>query len=174
MGGIITHSGSHRAKSYRLSSPLVGMDTDVRFHEIQRFRQPWLWALLVVVVAAPVVAGSPLGAVVGGVVALFVWTLRLTTEVRDDALYLKFTPLHRSYRRVPWDAVESVEAVRYRPIREYGGWGIRFGRGTVAYNVSGSEGVRLNRPGQRELLVGSQQPYDLARAIRDAMRNAGS
>lgn len=148
------------------------MSADVTFREVQQFRQPWLWAILVFVVAAPVLAGGPLGAVVGGVVALCVWSLQLTTEVRDDALYVRFFPFHRSPRRIPWSDIESVDAVHYRPLRDYGGWGIRFAKGRLAYNVSGSEGVRLSRPGQRELLVGSQQSYDLARAIRDAMRNA--
>lgn len=145
---------------------------DSSFREVQRFRQPWLWAVLTLGLVLPVLVGGPLGALVGGAVALFVWSLRLTTEVRDDALYVRFFPFHGSPRRIPWADIEAVDAVRYRPLRDYGGWGIRFAKGRMAYNVSGSQGVRLSRPGQRELLVGSQRPYDLARAIRDAMRNA--
>jgi hypothetical protein len=68
--------------------------------------------------------------------------------------------------------MESFEAVTYRPIRDYGGWGIRWGPGKLAYNVSGSEGVRIDRSDDRELLVGSRQPYDLARAMRNAIQNA--
>jgi hypothetical protein len=149
------------------------VSSDVSFREVQRFRQPWLWALLAVVCVVSVVTSGPLGLVVAGSVAVFMGSLRLETEVRPDGLYLKFSPLHRSFRQVPWAEMESFEAVTYRPIRDYGGWGIRWGPGRLAYNVSGSEGVRIDRPDDRELLVGSQRPYDLARAMRDTARNAG-
>lgn len=143
------------------------------FREVQRFRQPWLWALLAFVCVVSIVASGPIGVVVAGAIVAFMWSLRLETEIRADGLYVKFTPFHLSYRQVPWTDVDAVEAATYRPIREYGGWGIRFRRGGVAYNVSGSKGVRIGRSDDRELLIGSQRPYDLARAIRDAMQNAG-
>lgn len=144
----------------------------VSFREVQRFRQPWLWALLAVVAVVSVVSGGPVGVVVAGVVVVFMWSLRLETEVREDGVYLKLAPLHRSFRHVAWDAIESVESVRYRPLLEYGGWGIRWRPGKLAYNVSGSRGVRLGRPDDRELLVGSQRPDELATAIRNAIRDA--
>lgn len=34
--------------------------------------------------------------------------LRLVTEVRDDGVYLKFAPLHRSLHRIPWEDVRSI------------------------------------------------------------------
>lgn len=98
------------------------------------------------------------------------WSLRLITEVRDDGLYVRFAPVQRSFRRVPWSDIESVESMRYRPLREYGGWGVRWRPGTVAFNVSGSRGVFLKRLDDRDLLVGSQRPDELATAIRDRMR----
>ncbi|ELZ88301.1 DUF6141 family protein [Haloferax sulfurifontis] len=97
------------------------------------------------------------------------WSLRLVTEVRDDGLYIRFAPLHRSFRRVPWPAIESVEVTTYRPLQEYGGWGIRWRPGAIAYNVSGPRGVFLTRPDDRDLLIGSQQPDELASAVRAAM-----
>jgi hypothetical protein len=151
---------------------MPNVSNDVTFREVQRFRQPWLWALLAFVCVVSSVSGGPGGLVVASVIVLFMWSLRLETEVRDDGLYLKLAPLHRSFRHVAWEAIESVESVRYRPLLEYGGWGIRWRPGKLAYNVSGSRGVRLGRPDDRELLVGSQRPDDLATAIRNAIRDA--
>jgi hypothetical protein len=144
----------------------------VSFREVQRFRQLWLWALLAFVCVVSVVSIGPVGLAVAGVVVVFMWSLRLETEVREDGVYLKLAPLHRSFQHVAWDAIESVESVRYRPLLEYGGWGIRWRPGKLAYNVSGSRGVRLGRPDDRELLVGSQRPDELATAIRNAIRDA--
>jgi hypothetical protein len=53
----------------------------------------------------------------------------------------------------------------YRPIRDYGGWGIRYGRNGKAYNVSGNRGVMLEFSHGQKLLIGSQKPGDLANAI---------
>lgn len=68
--------------------------------------------------------------------------------------------------RIAADQVRSVEPVTYRPLAEFGGWGIRFGRGgTRAYTARGNRGVRIHTA-SREYVVGSQDPEALAGALR--------
>lgn len=148
------------------------VSTDVPFREVQRFRQRWLWALLGIVGAVSVASGGPVGLLVTGAIVVFVWSLRLTTEVREDGLYVRFWPFHRSFEQVPWRAIAAAESVHYRPLSEYGGWGIRWRPGRVAYNVRGSRGVYLTGHDRRDILLGSQQPDELAAAIRQRMREA--
>lgn len=142
------------------------------FREVQRFRQPWLWALLggvalLMLVLGPVSWG---GLVVVGAVAGFVFSLRLTTEVRADGIYLKMWPIHRSFRRIPWSEIEHYEARQYRPLREFGGWGVRWTPGKIAYNVRGNRGVWVERTDERSVLVGSQRPEEFVEAIGEAVR----
>ncbi|NVL91956.1 MAG: hypothetical protein HWN71_02845 [Desulfobacterales bacterium] len=59
----------------------------------------------------------------------------------------------------------------YNPLKDYGGWGIRYGRGGRAYNVSGNRGVYLELSNGKSLLIGSLQPEELARAIGMQMRD---
>ncbi|WP_440006583.1 DUF6141 family protein [Halomicrococcus sp. SG-WS-1] len=152
------------------------MASEVHYRETQRYRQPWLWALLVV---RPVLAlvGLARGtkskrdvvrelAAFGGV-ALLLGTARLTTEVRDDALYLKFEPFHRSFRRIPFDEVTGFEATGYSPVR-FGGWGVRWTPGTTAYTVSGRSGVEIDRTNDRSTYVGSKRPEELLAAVQEA------
>ncbi|SNZ04409.1 Protein of unknown function [Natronoarchaeum philippinense] len=151
--------------------------TESYFHETQRFRQPWLWGLLLAV--AVVVGGSlypggvsDAGAVVGLTVVVAVLALfavaTLTTAVRDDGISVRFFPFHLRPRHVPIDAIERVEAVEYSPIGEYGGWGVRWSADGWAYNVSGSDGVRIERQDGKPLLIGSQRADELAAAIERA------
>ena len=66
------------------------------------------------------------------------------------------------------------EARTYRPLLEYGGWGIRyapFGKGW-AYNVHGSQGVQLELTNGKRILIGSQRAEELARAIGEAKGQA--
>lgn len=152
----------------------------VLFEEEQRFRQPWLWALLLgimviefaafVLVAEQAAGGGGLFIFAGALVVLLgiIWlmySLRLTVRVYPDRLHIHFFPLVR--REIPLDEIASYEARTYRPLLEYGGWGLRYsftGNGR-AYNVSGHRGVQLTlRDGER-LLIGSQRADELADAI---------
>jgi hypothetical protein len=162
---------------------------EVIFHEEQRFRQPWLW--LIVIADAVLMLGllvfflvwqgsagsdarartvliivfAAAAAVSGAIIALLA-ACRLITEVRRDGLYLRFVPFHRSMWEVPLANVVKVEARTYSPIRDYGGWGLRRTFKGRAYNVSGNRGVRLDFADGRHLLIGSQRPEELAEAIR--------
>lgn len=63
-----------------------------------------------------------------------------------------------------------MQARTYRPLREYGGWGIRWGgKGRMAYNVSGSEGVEVELLDGRTVMVGSRRPDELADTLRAHM-----
>ena len=59
----------------------------------------------------------------------------------------------------------------YRPIADYGFWGIRSGRdGERALIARGNRGVRLELTDGSKLLIGSQRPEALAPAIETARR----
>ena len=104
-----------------------------------------------------------------GIVVLF-WVNRLEAEVRADGLYIRFFPFHLRFKRFGAEDLSECFARKYRPILEYGGWGIRFGwKGGRAYNVSGNEGVQLVFKNGKRLLIGSKQAPALESAIRSVM-----
>ncbi|MFC1780689.1 hypothetical protein ACFLZ8_00305 [Planctomycetota bacterium] len=101
------------------------------------------------------------------IAVLFV-LLRLETEVRSDGLYVRFSPFHIRFKRFDPEDLSEYYARQYKPVREYGGWGIRcglFGKGR-AYNVSGNKGVQLVFNDGKKLLIGSQRAEELEQAIR--------
>ena len=63
-------------------------------------------------------------------------------------------------------AMDYYAARVYRPIREYGGWGIRYGKNGKAYNISGDRGVQLELQNSKPLLIGSQRADELAQTIQ--------
>ena len=163
-------------------------EKDLIFREVQAFGS-WLRSLLVVLMAVsvaifsialwetitnpetpdilvPVLLSIVAMAIPIAVTILF-FILKLETEVRTDALYVRFYPMHIRYKKFTTDNLQQHYARRYRPILEYGGWGIRCsftGKGK-AYNVSGNKGVQLVLTNGKKLLIGSQKPDDLAAAI---------
>jgi hypothetical protein len=93
---------------------------------------------------------------------------RLVVEVRSDGLYYRFSPFHRSWHRIPLARIKTAEARTYRPLLEYGGWGIRYGLGGKAYNVGGNRGVQLKLENGKRILFGSHEADALAAAIKGA------
>lgn len=160
------------------------MATTPRFEEQQRFTQPWLWVLLAALVGLmgwgfvqQIVLGQPWGTnpapdlvlwilcpLVGLGIPAFFLALRLDTVVTDEELRVRLRPFR--WRRIPLASVRRCEARTYRPLREYGGWGLRYGgkRGW-AYNVKGNRGVQLELEDALPLLIGSQRSDALAAAI---------
>ena len=106
-----------------------------------------------------------------GVLILYLYFgARLMTEVRPDGVFVRFSPFHRRPKHFAPEKIVRAEAVTYRPIRDYGGWGVRFGPKGRAYNTHGDRGVRLEFTDGRPLLIGSQQPETLANAIDSIKR----
>jgi hypothetical protein len=102
---------------------------------------------------------------------LIVFVLHMTTEVNATDLYVWFgwAPAHP--RIMPISAVRFVEVVTYRPIADYGCWGIRSGRdGEKAFIARGNRGVRIELTDGTKLLIGSQRPELLASVLDRALR----
>ena len=105
-------------------------------------------------------------------VALLFWVLKLETEVRSDGLYIRFFPAHIHFKRFGVEDLSECYARKYKPLLEYGGWGIRCSlRKGKAYNVSGNKGVQLVFISGKQLLIGSQRAEELEEAIRSIMES---
>ncbi len=158
----------------------------ILFSETQRFTQVWIWAITLSAAVltwaiflrelyfAPEPSTSATEAaifllvllVVGVGIPAFVYSLRLEVELNEEELAIRFRPFVR--RRIPLSRIREFHARPYRPIREYGGWGLRYGPSGKAYNVKGDRGVQLLLEGREKLLVGSQRPEEFEGALARA------
>lgn len=101
------------------------------------------------------------------IIVLSLATLRLKTSVGPDEVTVRLGFLTTT--RVPYRSIARAEAVVYRPIRDYGGWGIRGSMRRRALNARGNQGVLITRTDGSTLLIGSQTP----RALLAALHRAG-
>lgn len=147
------------------------------FHEDQHFRQSWLWAAIAFPIVAVVVtlasaprvdwSGTAIAGAVCALVALLFGLARLETEVRDDAVYVRFHGIWPT-RRIQLDDIASHEA-RHYTMWDSGGWGVHLGLAGMSYNVSGNEGVRFRLKNGSGVLVGTQRPQEFAAAVAKAL-----
>lgn len=125
------------------------------------------FVLLVPPRPAPWPVALVLFAVFVGVVGLIL-APRLTVVVTSQELYVRVFPLWS--RRIPIDQIVEARAEDYRPIRDYGGWGIKWSLrdSSTCYTVAGTRGVRIVTRANKKYLVGSPDADALARAIESA------
>lgn len=170
----------------RISNPIL-------FREVQKMDQLWVKLIVGVTVVISwygayqqLLLRKPFGnnpapdwmmlvllLVFGIIFPFFFYSIKMITEVRKEALYIRFYPFHFSFISFPIKTIQKYEVLTYNPIRDYGGWGIRYGLKGTAYNAKGNKGVRfefVERGKVKKLMVGSQTPEKLSAAIDRAIK----
>ena len=99
--------------------------------------------------------------------------LTLIVEVWPDRIVIRYVPL--TTREIPLADIRRCEARIYRPVWEYGGWGIKgWSRRRMSYSVRGGQGVQLELRDGRTVMIGSQRAEDLARTITTGLGGPGT
>ena len=150
--------------------------------ETQRFRQLWIWTLVIlptvvtmlslgwaiyntpsnnsILILITLIVGISLSSII-----YLIYIACLDTKVTVDGVHIKFRPFHRKWIQFPFETIQDAESCKYNPIRDYGGWGIRYGTKRKAYNVSGNVGVLIRFYNGKFILIGSQNHLELSSTI---------
>ena len=169
-------------------------DTDqtILFQEKQRFKNPYIWTFLLLGTSVAVgtllyltvrqmLLARPEGELpmpdavlvaLGGfvialnlLVVLYFALMRLQTEVAGGALLVRLSPLQRRVRQIDLSGVTSVTHVVCRPMAEFSGYGLRRRRQVTAYLVQGEDAVRLDYENGCAVIIGTQHPEALRKAL---------
>lgn len=160
----------------------------VYFRETQRFNQWWIRVILAVpfVILSwgfvqQVILGKPWGdnpgpdwmlwvtlPLFGIGLPAFLLSIRLTTEIRDGEIAVQLFPFQWTPQEIPASEIAEIGIRQYRPIREFGGWGLRFGPGGKALNIRGDMGIQLVLRTGHRLLIGTQRAEEAAVALKVA------
>lgn len=89
----------------------------------------------------------------------------LTTNIDSAGISIKFPPLRFKNLVYSWKDMENCEIRTYKPIWEYGGWGIRFGKKGKAYTVRGNKGIQIELKNGKQVLIGTQQTEEIDKLI---------
>ncbi len=92
--------------------------------------------------------------------ALF-FVFRLETNITEEAISVRFFPLHLKFRKYLWSDIETAEVRKYKPLLEYGGYGIRGFGNNRALNIAGKTGLQLIFKDGRKLLIGTQKGLEM-------------
>lgn len=147
----------------------------MQHREVQPFwKQPIIWpvwllfAALVYYLWSNELIYDSVAYVVLGVVLLsnlFIFFLALETIVDDTGVSYRMRPIHRKWKKHAWQDIAEYEVRQYRPLREYGGFGIRIGLNGKAYNVKGKMGLQLVLKDGKRILIGTQKAEELKEVL---------
>ena len=145
----------------------------MHFNENQRFSQWWLWLLLMVVISNLVrefLNGTAeekdalfFSALTLTLTSVLFGIMKLETTIDSEGIAVRFFPFQLKKKHFNLDQLECCFIRTYKPVIEYGGWGIRktfSGKGT-AYNVKGKVGLQLVFKNGDRLLIGTQKAEEL-------------
>jgi len=154
------------------------------FSETQKFKQWWIW-LLLLGLNGTILYGiyqqlfldqqfgnKPMSDVSLIVTGIFISLLtivfllfKLETHIKEDGIYVRFFPIHISFRFYTWESISKLEVREYKPISEFGGWGLRgFGKNR-ALNISGNIGLQIEFKDGKKLLIGTTKSDELSDVI---------
>ena len=105
-------------------------------------------------------------------VFLFILNRKLVTEIWTDGIRYKFAPFVRKMKHIPISEIASVEVEKYKPLIEFGGWGVRkrFLSRKTAYNISGNIGIRVIKKNGSQIMLGTRKPDEMKRAVAKMMQ----
>lgn len=143
--------------------------------ETQQLRQKWVWILFgfvfllsVATGLYPFIHGDHSGNAIAGlilqlslpvIIMAVCWYIRLETTVDIAGISYRFFPL-TGRKTISWDDIAFAWVRKYKPLAEYGGWGIRYslGKNGKAINMRGDMGLQLVLKNGSRILIGTQQP----------------
>lgn len=165
----------------------------INYKEEQKFTQAWIWVLILGLsgiwiwqLIQQVFMGIPFGnnpapdlvVILTGLFPLLTILLfrllTLETSINETGIYYRFKPFQRKPKVIKPEDIKHWEVKKYNPIKDYGGWGVRWGssKNGNAYNVSGNQGVLFELKSGRKFLLGTQNPESIRSALNRLMNQA--
>ncbi len=162
------------------------MAKKVSFTEKQRVSQWWIWLLvgmidLVFIYAfiQQIIYGIDFGnhpindsgliivLILIIILNFMLFSFGIKTRITSKTIYFKFFPFHLSYRCYHREKIKKAEVIKYNPIRDLGGWGIKtsLDRNKKAFNISGKYGLSLELQNGKTIIIGTKKPEEISKIL---------
>jgi hypothetical protein len=94
---------------------------------------------------------------------IFFYVMKLEYKITNEKIEYRYFPFHRKWRSIDRSEVANISFVKYSALKEYGGWGIKYGRKGIAYNVSGNYGIFVELNSGKTLMLGTVKYKELCK-----------
>lgn len=96
-------------------------------------------------------------------VGVFVGLLsfRLKLRIDDKGVHYNFPPLINKLRTIPKSNIQEIKVIKYNPISDFGGWGLKGNSTTKAYSIIGNMGLLIDLGEKKKIMIGIQKDKEL-------------
>lgn len=95
-------------------------------------------------------------------VIVFFMLLKLKTKIDSEGVSIQFYPFHSKFVTYKWEDIEYIDVRNYRPLRDFGGWGVRYGKNkSKAFSTRGNVAIYMSFKTGGPRLIGTQKEVEL-------------
>jgi hypothetical protein len=105
------------------------------------------------------------GLIIAGGVALLLYVIKLKVNINTEGISFQFPPFHNKPNLLPWRNIKSIELMRINPLKEFGGWGLRYGKLGTAYTTRGRYILHIEKTEGQAINLTIAQPEEFIKAI---------
>ena len=126
------------------------MNEESKYIEVQKFNQQWINIILYIILIGDfivtfiflskkqIVFISFIPLVAALAIFILFKIMKLTVSIDANKVEFRFKPFHLNNQVISKEDIATAEVIKYEPISDYGGWGIRYsfkkGKAFIMYN----------------------------------------
>lgn len=148
------------------------------FTDKQKFKNIWIWILMILVnilmgynMVMQLIFEVPMGDrptpdfvlviifLVPFAILILIKVMYLKVVISQEEVIIRYFPFVKTV--IPMKKIKCITVQEYSALRDYGGWGIRYGIKGRAYIIHGSKGLNLDLINGENILVGVNSNSDL-------------
>jgi hypothetical protein len=151
------------------------MNEESKYIEVQKFNQQWINIILYIILIGDfivtfiflskkqIVFISFIPLVAALAIFILFKIMKLTVSIDANKVEFRFKPFHLNNQVISKEDIATAEVIKYEPISDYGGWGIRYSfKKGKAFIIRGHCGLLLKLKSGKSILLGTQQPEQLS------------
>ncbi len=151
------------------------MEKQIRISEKQKFKNPYIWTIMILLncyiiygLISQVFLDKPFGNnplpdiiliavfIITFSILFLLYILFLEITIDNNEINIQFFPFLK--KQFSFGDIKKIDIVKYNPLKDYGGWGIRYGKNGKAYTIGGNSGLRMILLNNKEYLIGINNP----------------
>lgn len=85
-------------------------------------------------------------------VLTMLWLAKLDWKLNEKGIEFRYFPFIIRKKHLPWSEIVALEYIKINPLRDFGGWGLRYSRKLgKAYTTSGNHVLRIQIRDQKTI-----------------------
>ncbi len=99
------------------------------------------------------------------------FVLRLKWTISSVAFSYKYNPIYNKLRKIPLTEIKTMSVLKINPIKEFGGWGFRYGKLGQAFTTTGRMIIHIETIKGQKLNFSVENVEKTELAITEFLKN---